>query len=82
MTTGRPGQTRFAKIKSWVQVGREPPVDKDGVPSLSDYTPQPQWKEDLKRWLCIAVAVIAAIIIVPLIISAGGITGSKAGPVP
>jgi hypothetical protein len=58
-------------MKSWIQAGRQPPVDKDGVPSLSDYTPPPEWMEELKFWIGVAVVVIAAVITMPILIYLG-----------
>lgn len=65
---GSSGLSLLERIRASAMAG--PPVDKDGLPSLSDYTPQPPWKEELKTWISIIVIAIAIIIIVPLTISA------------
>lgn len=46
-----------------------PPVDRDGLPSLSDYTPPPPGEEEFRQWITIGIIVLAAIIIVPFLVT-------------
>lgn len=56
--------------------------DEPRLPSLDDYTPPNKGEEKLKFWITLAIVVIAAIIIMPLLISAvlSGMAGSIEHP--